>query len=117
MPSSGVPGDRKNTIDNDVFAFISDTDGVQDLISADGDLTILADVTDASIIAAAETASVSAGAVGMSGGTAAGHGTRRLVDDAAAVTDEVVEDRLCFLRDLGRAPQSEPFGVAAASVA
>ena len=58
----------KNTIDNDVFAFISDTDGVQDLISADGDLTILADVTDASIIAAAETASVSAGAVGMSGG-------------------------------------------------
>ena len=56
-----------NTIANDVDAFIDST-GVGNSIMADGNLTVLADVTDARIVAAAETASVSAGLVGLSGG-------------------------------------------------
>ncbi len=58
---------NENTIDNTVAAFISST-GAQNTISADGDLSIIADVTLAKIKASAETASVSAGAYGISGG-------------------------------------------------
>jgi hypothetical protein len=56
-----------NTIANDVDAYITST-GATNSIMADGDLTILADVTNARIVAAAETASVSVGLVGLSGG-------------------------------------------------
>ena len=56
-----------NTISNDVDAYISST-GAANQIMADGDLSILADVTNARIVAAAETASVSVGLVGLSGG-------------------------------------------------
>ena len=58
---------NENTISNDVDAFIRSTGG-NNAISSDGQLTVLADATSAKIVATAETASVSAGLVGVSGG-------------------------------------------------
>src|SRR6185503_1273596 len=57
----------ENTITNDVDAFVSSTGDAEE-ISAGGKLTVLADVEAARITAAAETASVSVGAVSGSGG-------------------------------------------------
>ncbi len=57
-----------NSITNNVDAFIDDTDSSADLVTAQGELTVRADVTAANITAEAETASVSTGLVGLSGG-------------------------------------------------